>query len=61
MENWLPMNKNVVGIILIVAALGLVGFYAYPKLKLYFGTPATPAGVGGMVADEPPPAKKPTP
>jgi hypothetical protein len=38
------MNKNVVGIILIVLAVVLVGLYAWPKLKPYFGTPTAPAG-----------------
>jgi hypothetical protein len=38
------MNKNVVGIILIILAVVLVGLYAWPKLKPYFSTPAGPGG-----------------
>ncbi|MGC8741277.1 MAG: hypothetical protein ACP5QZ_01255 [Candidatus Sumerlaeaceae bacterium] len=41
------MNRNVVGIILIIVAAALVGLYAWPKLKPYFSTPAAPAGPGG--------------
>lgn len=40
------MNKNVVGIILIVLAIALVGFYGYPKLKPYLFAPDIPAGEG---------------
>lgn len=42
------MNKNLVGVILIVLAIVLVGFYAWPKLKPYFATPAAPPGGGDM-------------
>jgi hypothetical protein len=58
MENSLPMNKNVVGIIIIIAAIGIVGFYAYPKMKLYFGP--TPE-VAPIRAVEPEESVKPAP
>jgi hypothetical protein len=34
------MNRNVVGAILIVLALALIYFFAWPKLKPYVSTPA---------------------
>lgn len=33
------MNKNIVGIILIVLALAAVYFYGYPKIKPYIESP----------------------
>ena len=39
------MNKNVMGIILIVVALALIYFFAWPKMKPYVSPPAGPAGV----------------
>lgn len=42
------MNKNLVGIILIIVAVVLVGLYAWPKLKPYFVTPAPEPGAGEM-------------
>ena len=37
------MNKNVMGIILIVVALALIYFFAWPKMKPYMSPPAGPA------------------
>ncbi|MBX7246899.1 MAG: hypothetical protein K1X53_15490 [Candidatus Sumerlaeaceae bacterium] len=41
------MNKNVVGVILIVLALALVGLYGWPKLKPYVTSPVAPAPGAG--------------
>ncbi len=38
------MNKNVVGVILIVLALVIGYLYAWPKMKNYVSPPAAPAG-----------------
>ena len=38
------MNRNVVGAILIIAALAIIYFFAWPKLKPYMTTPAPPPG-----------------
>ena len=37
------MNKNVMGIILIVVALALIYFFAWPRMKPYISPPAAPA------------------
>jgi len=34
------MNRNVVGAILIIAALALVYFFAWPRIRAYTSTPA---------------------
>jgi hypothetical protein len=46
------MNKNVVGIILIVVAIGLVAFYLYPSVKanLGLGTPAVTVSPDGVTS-----------
>lgn len=42
------MNRNVVGAILIIAALALIFFFAWPRMKPYFApAPPPPAGVPG--------------
>jgi hypothetical protein len=43
------MNKNVVGIILIIGAIVLLAVYAWPKLKPYMSSPApaVPGAPGG--------------
>ena len=38
------MNKNIVGIILIILALAAVWFYGWPKLQPYINTGGTPEG-----------------
>jgi hypothetical protein len=40
------MNKNVVGIILIIIALALVWFYGWPKMKPYISPPEVPTNTG---------------
>lgn len=45
------MNKNVVGVILIVVALVLVFFYGWPKLKPYLVSPPPPPAGGVMGPD----------
>jgi 4-hydroxybenzoate polyprenyltransferase len=42
------MNKNVVGVILIVLALVIGYIYAWPKMKNYISPPAAPASEPGM-------------
>ena len=42
------MNRNVVGIILIVIAIIAVAFFAWPRLKPYFSTPTAPGGANDM-------------
>jgi hypothetical protein len=42
------MNRNVVGAILIVAALALIYFFAWPRMKPYLSTPAPPPGAAGQ-------------
>ncbi|MGI8907444.1 MAG: hypothetical protein ACR2IE_13245 [Candidatus Sumerlaeaceae bacterium] len=38
------MNRNVVGAVLIIAALALIYFFAWPRLKPYITTPAPAPG-----------------
>lgn len=41
------MNKNVVGVVLIVIAIAAFGFYGWPRLKPYVTSPpAQPAEAG---------------
>ena len=48
------MNRNVVAIILIIAAAALLGVYAWPKLKPYVSSPeAPPAGAPGEMTTMP--------
>lgn len=48
------MNRGVVAGVLIVAALALVYFFAWPKLKPYVTSPAAPAaGKPGEVTTAP--------
>jgi hypothetical protein len=41
------MNRNVVAIILIIAAAALLGVYAWPRLKPYFVGVEVPTAVPG--------------
>jgi hypothetical protein len=43
------MNKNVVGVILIVAAGALFFLYGWPKIKPYLASDAPPAASPGTV------------
>lgn len=47
------MNRNVVAVILILAAVVLIGVYAWPKLKPYLGGPEGEPGVPGEMTTVP--------
>jgi hypothetical protein len=44
------MNKNTIGVLIILVALGLFGFYGWPRIKPYISDPA-PAPATSAPAD----------